>query len=209
MTPFRTEQEEFWAGEFGKEYSNRNAGEDIVAANVHLFSKMLQYASGIGSVVELGANIGLNLRALRTLLPAARLAGVEINSYAVKELQKWDGEKVEVYCGSLFDYKPRTPYDLAFCKGVLIHLKPDMLPSAYDVLYSASRRYIYIAEYYNPSPVAIEYRGHKNRLFKRDFCGELLDRFKDLVLVGYGFAYHRDRNFPQDDITWFLLERRA
>jgi spore coat polysaccharide biosynthesis protein SpsF len=27
-------------------------------------------------------------------------------------------------------------------------------------------------------------------------------------LVDYGFAYHRDPNFPQDDITWFLLEKR-
>jgi spore coat polysaccharide biosynthesis protein SpsF len=29
------------------------------------------------------------------------------------------------------------------------------------------------------------------------------------VLVDYGFAYHRDPAFPQDDITWFLLEKTA
>jgi len=27
-----------------------------------------------------------------------------------------------------------------------------------------------VAEYYNPSPVAIPYRGHTDRLFKRDFA---------------------------------------
>jgi spore coat polysaccharide biosynthesis protein SpsF len=27
--------------------------------------------------------------------------------------------------------------------------------------------------------------------------------------VDYGFAYRRDPNFPQDDITWFLLEKRG
>jgi hypothetical protein len=50
--------------------------------------------------------------------------------------------------------------------------------------------------------------GHDERLFKRDFCGEILDRHADLELVDYGFAYHRDPKFPQGDITWFLLEKR-
>jgi spore coat polysaccharide biosynthesis protein SpsF len=68
---------------------------------------------------------------------------------------------------------------------------------------------ILMGEYYNPSPTAIPYRGHADRLFKRDFAGELLDRFPDLRLIDYGFAYRRDPAFPQDDITWFLLEKRG
>jgi len=44
-------------------------------------------------------------------------------------------------------------------------------------------------------------------LFKRDFAGEMLDRFKDLELLDYGFVYHRDNNFPQDDLNWFLLRK--
>jgi spore coat polysaccharide biosynthesis protein SpsF len=36
----------------------------------------------------------------------------------------------------------------------------------------------------------------------------MLDRYDDLQLLDYGFAYHRDRQFPVDDITWFLLEKR-
>ena len=59
-----------------------------------------------------------------------------------------------------------------------------------------------------PAPVAIPYRGHSDRLFKRDFAGEILDRHPQLQLVDYGFAYRRDPNFPQDDITWFLMEKR-
>ena len=64
-----------------------------------------------------------------------------------------------------------------------------------------------ICEYYNPTPVTVPYRGASERLFKRDFAGELMDRF-DLALVDYGFVYHRDSHFPQDDLTWFLLEKR-
>ena len=52
------------------------------------------------------------------------------------------------------------------------------------------------------------YRGHDARLFKRDFAGEMLDRFSDLRLVDYGFRYHRDPAHPADDLTWFLMEKR-
>ena len=71
----------------------------------------------------------------------------------------------------------------------------------------SSKKYILICEYYNPSPTTISYRGHSDRLFKRDFAGEMLDKFSDLKLVDYGFSYHRDNSFPQDDITWFLLQK--
>ena len=64
-----------------------------------------------------------------------------------------------------------------------------------------------IAEYYNPTPVEVTYRGHSRRLFKRDFAGELLSAYDDLQLVDYGFSYHGDPVMPQDDITWFLLEK--
>jgi len=44
-------------------------------------------------------------------------------------------------------------------------------------------------------------------LFKRDFAGEMLDRYPALKLLDYGFVYRRDPLFPQDDMTWFLLEK--
>jgi hypothetical protein len=53
----------------------------------------------------------------------------------------------------------------------------------------------------------VNYRGYQDKLFKRDFAGEMLDAFKDLKLLDYGFTYHRDNQFPQDDMTWFLLEK--
>jgi pseudaminic acid biosynthesis-associated methylase len=200
---FKTEQEEFWAGEFGTEYIQRNTGEDWIANNTAHFARILAKTSGITSVVELGANIGLNLQAIRRLLPAVELSGVEINADAVKELQSAD---ISAIHGSLLEVDPPV-CDLAFTKGVLIHINPDSLPIAYDKLYQASGRYILVCEYYNTSPVAITYRGHTDRLFKRDFAGEMLDRFSDLRLIDYGFIYHRDQNWPQDDQSWFLIEK--
>jgi len=63
-----------------------------------------------------------------------------------------------------------------------------------------------VCEYYNPSPVSVPYRGHQDRLFKRDFAGDLIEGY-GLKLVDYGFIYKRDTWAPQDDVTWFLLEK--
>ena len=205
MTKYSTEQEAFWAGEFGDAYIGRNQQPALVAANIALFGQVLARCGKISSVIELGANIGLNLVALRSLLPQARLRAVEINGRAVEQLRRLDG--VEVVQGSLLQYEPRGPADLAFTKTVLIHVAPEDLPRAYDVLYRSARRYVLVAEYYNPVPAEVVYRGHTGRLFKRDFAGDLLGRYADLRLVDYGFVYRRDA-FPQDDISWFLLEKR-
>ena len=69
------------------------------------------------------------------------------------------------------------PSDLVFTKTVLIHIPPERLVNVYENLYQNALKYILIAEYYDPNPVDVEYRGYKNKLFKRDFCGELLDRY--------------------------------
>ena len=77
--------------------------------------------------------------------------------------------------------------DLAVHGGVLIHINPERLPIVYQNLVSLSSRYVLVAEYYNPTPTEVNYRGHNERLFKRDFAGELIDEF-DLNLVDYGFG---------------------
>lgn len=202
----RNEQEEFWAGEFGKQYVDRNQHNTLLTSNIELFSKIIRRTHNVKSVIEYGANIGLNLKALKTLFPLLELSAVEINETAVAELKK--NSWIDVHHQSIVEFSPKKKYDLSFVKGVLIHINPDDLAKVYELLYQSSNKYIAIAEYYNPSPVAIEYRGHKNKLFKRDFCGEMLDKYKDLKLVDYGFCYHRDSSFPQDDITWFLLEKQ-
>ena len=195
----KTQQEEFWSGRFGDNYI------EMIAANTALFSKILDRTHGVSSVIEFGANIGLNLIAIRRLLPEVSLAAVEINKSAVHQLERLKG--VSVIHSSIFDFKSNKTWDLALSKGVLIHIKPKELPQAYDLLYGSSRRYICLAEYYNPTPADVTYRGHKGKLFKRDFAGEMLDRFKGLALLDYGFAYRRDNYHFQDDITWFLLEK--
>ncbi len=155
--------------------------------------------------LEIGANIGMNVKAIQTLSPGAQFTGIEINKQACEVLARTGCQVVE---SSIMDADIPRKFDFVFSKGVLIHLSPDQLHSTYRKMYEWSTRFILIAEYYNPVPVAISYRGNADRLFKRDFAGEFLDSFQDVVLRDYGFAYHRDK-YPQDDINWFLLEKRT
>lgn len=205
-TKFKTPQEEFWAGEFGTDYIGRNNSEELLASNLNFFTKALKQAGRLTSCLEFGANIGMNLKALQLLYPGMHLEAIEINPDAAQQLTSLIGES-HVFEGSIFEYPVATKVDLSLIKGVLIHIDPDMLDTVYEKLYQASNRLILICEYYNPTPVSISYRGHADRLFKRDFAGEMLEKYPDLMLVDYGFSYRRDPAFPQDDITWFLMQK--
>jgi spore coat polysaccharide biosynthesis protein SpsF len=205
---FTTDQEAFWAGEFGTAYIGRNDSRQLLASNLAFFARALRRAGRIGSCIEFGANIGMNLRALQLLYPGIAAKGIEINPEGARQLGEVIGE-ANVFQGSIFDYPGGDACDLALIKGVLIHINPQMLELTYRKLHGATRRWLLVCEYYNPTPLTIPYRGHTERLFKRDFAGEMLDLFPDLTLVDYGFAYRRDPAFAQDDITWFLMERKA
>ena len=205
MRNYKTEQEFFWAGEFGSNYISRNNSDSLLKSNVAFFSQIMKSTSNVNSVIEFGANIGMNIVALQKLISATDFSAIEINADAVEYLRQIEG--TTVYHSSILDFSCDYQRDFVFTKTVLIHINPDSLPAVYDLMHNSSKRYICIAEYYNPYPVEIDYRGHTGKLYKRDFAGDMLDRFSDLKLLDYGFAYHRDNNFPQDDIAWFLLEK--
>ena len=80
---YRTEQEEFWSGEFGNLYIERNASERSQLAKLIMFSQIIRNMPRIKSIVELGCNIGLNLRALKTINSNFEVAGYEINKNAI------------------------------------------------------------------------------------------------------------------------------
>jgi len=208
MSNYKTEQEKFWAGTFGDNYISRNESRKLLASNISFFSEIIDRTSNIKSILELSANIGMNILALNNLLPDSETSAVEINSKAYEQLKSvCTGE---AFLASVLDIDVENfkKYDLVFTKGVLIHINPEALNNVYDTLYQLSDRYICVAEYYNPFPVIVDYRGEKDKLFKRDFAGELMSKYKDLELVDYGFKYRKDPNYPQDDITWFLLEKK-
>lgn len=205
--------EEFWKGDFGIEYSKRNVG--LVSRNAVFFARAILPVMGIRqpqSVLELGCGTGQNLEALQLLLGTeTELAGIEINEQAAKacKVGTIHNRSIRDFAGYLAEPESDLlEWDMVFTKGVLIHQPPEELPAIYDMMYRASNRYIFIAEYYNPTPVEIPYRGYEGVLWKRDFAGELMDQHPDVKLVDTGFAYHRAPQ-PQDDLTYFLMEKQT
>jgi len=196
-------QEKLWAGTFGDDYTQRNRrppeNDRVLFAEVFAQTPTMPW-----SVLELGAGDGVNLAAIKAIDPEIDTTGIEINEGAFAGLKTVADA---AFCCSLLGFRADRKWDMAFTKGVLIHVAPDDLPAAYDTLYQCAARYVLVAEYYNPQPQTIYYRGHADALWKRDFAGELLDRFADLRLIAYDFVYHRDP-YPQDDLTWFLMEKR-
>lgn len=196
---------EHWEGEGGDQYIDRQDEKELLYAYEEMWGQIYQEMAEIPSrVLELGASVGLNLDALRLLQPNTECLAIEPNEKARKVLRQ---KGYEIRDPGIAELKYMDPVDMSFTRGVLIHIPPTELAVAYETLYRATRQYIVVAEYYSPKPVEIEYRGRMGLLWKRDFAGEMLDRFKDLKLVEYGFVYHRDPIAPQDDVTWFLLEK--
>ena len=203
---FKTEQEVFWSGEFGDNYIDRNRSKELLSANTSLFASILSSSGKIDSILELGCNIGMNLESIKSLLPEVKLSGIEINKKAISKIKNL--EQIEVFHDSILEIEMDRSFDLTLIKTVLIHINPEELDKVYSRLYKFSNKYICIAEYYSPSPVEVNYRGHSDKLFKRDFAGELMRKYPDLDLIDYGFIYHNDPVFPQDDINWFLLMKK-
>ena len=147
---FQSEQEVFWAGSFGDEYTIRNDTKELLLARKTLLNRALKSSGKLESVIEFGANVGLNLIAVKDLIPGVAATAVEINSSAISKLKMIDD--VKVIHGSILESNKIEMYDLAMVIGVLIHIAPKYLSLAYENIYKATRRYILIGEYYSRQP---------------------------------------------------------
>lgn len=204
-------QEQAWAGAFGDKYHARQKSEGLaIQRSTVLMVQALRNTREVRSVLEFGAGKGHNLRALKFLIPSATLHAVEIN-HAAAEACKWCTTTSRC---SIFNFPlptnevPDPPYDMVLTKGLLIHIPPERHKEAHAKIYTASRRYILLCEYYAPHATMVPYRGEIDMLWRADHAGAMLDTYPDLSLIDYGFQYHRDPNWPQDDLTWFLMEKK-
>ncbi len=198
-----------WKGEFGDDYAARNrATEETVDNAARAFAEILSHVQDRlpASILEVGANIGINLRALSGLTDAV-LYAVEPNAHARGQLV---ADKV-MPPERLFDaVATKLPLDdgavdLVFTSGVLIHVPPADLEAAYGEIHRVAARYILCIEYFSPTPIEMPYRGHEGLLFKRDFGGMWLDLFPALDPVANGFFWRRTTGL--DDINWWLFRK--
>jgi pseudaminic acid biosynthesis-associated methylase len=202
------EQERFWREEYGAAYREKNRGYDS-DLGVCGWREMLRKAEDVQSVLECGSNVGRNIGLLEVVLPQASKSLIEINPEAYRIAL--DRHRIErSYNGTILDSNlPERQFDLAFTCGVLIHIHPDELVANMRKVFDYSRKYVLFAEYFNRTPVSIEYHGRTDTLFKRDF-GKLFAQEFPVDVVDYGFLWgHIYDPAGFDDLTWWLFRKRA
>lgn len=206
-----TAQLERWRGDFGNAYIERNAASgDNIDKREAGWKKILKAFPGgtPKSILEIGCNVGINLRALGSLTDAL-LYGVEPNSIALGQLKKDNIVPEEnLHEGNIF----KIPFEdnsieCVFTSGVLIHIAPEDLEAAYREIYRVSSKYILSTELFSKKPETISYRGHDDMLFKRDFGLKWLEIFPDLVPIEQGFLWQPITGV--DDATWWLFEKKG
>jgi len=199
------EQQLFWAEQYAKEYIEKNKEFDLELGE-QAWSQMLRSTENITSILECGCNVGRNIGFLKQVLPQATKSVIEISKPAFDFVTSQYALH-QAFNGSIEDSQFPQKFDLVFTMGVLIHIHPNNLVKAMGKIYNHSDRYILIGEYFNRTPVALDYQGQKDKLFKMDFGKIFLDNF-DVKVVDYGFLWgHIFDKAGFDDITWWLFEK--
>jgi len=200
------EQQNFWANDYALEYINKNKSFNS-ELGIEGWQKMLQKVKNVSSLLECGCNIGRNINFLNSVLPDAQKSIIEISNPAYQFVTS-NYEITSSFNGPILNSNFKNEsFDLTFTIGVLIHISPDDLIQNMTKLYDYSKKYILIGEYFNRTPVMIEYQGQQNKLFKCDFGKLFIENF-NVTLVDYGFLWgHIYDSAGFDDITWWVFEK--
>jgi len=202
-----TKQKELWEGQFGDDYTARNAITDQDLKHRTMFWSTVLNTFGPDiphSILEVGAGNGINLQAIDTLYKIAKekvlIGAVEINERARLRLLD-QNIATDIY--------PSTEsviqkYDMVFTSGVLIHVHPDDLLKTTKEIYRLSNKYVFCVEYFRPEPETKPYRGQNEALYMRDFGSWYLDNFP-LQCLNYGFFWKRVTGL--DNLTYWLFKK--
>lgn len=209
----QTKQMDFWSGDFGAQYTDRNTFSveqlDEIYVNQYGKSRSDMNRSFISPIepkntLEVGCNVGNILRNLQHI-DIQNLYGLELQNYAVEKARSIC-TGINIIQGSGFDipFKDRF-FDLVYTSGVLIHISPSELSLIMNEVYRVSNKYIWGFEYYSENVEHITYQGNEEKLWRGNYAELYMQKFPDLTLVKEEkFKYLSNGNVDQ----MFLLEKK-
>ena len=188
----KTEQTNFWEGDFGKEYTDRNtltpAELDKLYVEFYGITKKSinsEFMDGLDRnirILEVGCNVGQQLCLLQEA-GFKNLYGIEVQAYAV-EKSKSKTKNINIIQGSGFDIPFKDGYfDLVYTCGVLIHIHPNDLKKIMGEMHRVTSQYVWGFEYHDEETKQINYRGHDGFLWKTDFSKRFSELHPDLKEV--------------------------
>ena len=193
--------ESLWSGKFGDAYIERNRPEGNIGEP---FWRKVFAEFDAQTVLEVGCNIGVNLRCIAALRTPQQVYGIDINRKALKELRTTLPDVNAIWSpGRELPFRDRW-FDLVFTMGVLIHQPESTLPLVMAEIVRCSRRYVLCGEYFAEETTEVPYRDQSGALFKRDYGRIYQELFPSLRLLRRGFL-GRDEGW--DDITYWIFEK--
>jgi len=187
-----------WAGEFGAQYTERNAitldeydaihERDFAVTRSALNQEFLGSLPRESKILEIGTNVG-NQLGLLDRAGFKNLYGVELQWGAIDMARK-RVPRANIVQGSAFDVPYRDGwFDVVFTSNVLIHFRLTDVERVMKEMVRCSRAYVWGSEYWADKPTEVVYRGEKDLLWKADYARVFLSSFKNLELV-------RERKLP-------------
>lgn len=211
-----TDQMDKWAGDFGKEYTNRNAVslddmEDIYTkrfgvSRTEMNEKFLSGISKDIKILEVGCNVGNQLVTLKKA-GFTNLTGMEVGTFALEKARsRPDAKGIEFVQGNAFDIPFEDgSFDMVYTSGVLIHISPDDIGKAVSQMCRCSKKYIWGMEYYADEFTEVNYRGHEKLLWKTDYASLFLDSCAGAKLLKKELYKFLDGSGLQD--AMYLIEK--
>jgi spore coat polysaccharide biosynthesis protein SpsF len=193
--------EALWSGDFGDDYVDRNLG--AYDARAPFWTSIVERTTP-SRVLEVGCNVGGNLRFIAPELEPGHAYGIDINRKALTKIHEFVPD-VNALLESARDLPFRDGwFDLVFSMGVLIHQPEESLPEVIREMARVSSKYLLAGEYFAAETTEVPYRGHEGALFRRDYEAEFRKAVPGLTTVETG---HLTADEGFDDITWWLFEK--
>lgn len=210
-----TAQIEFWSGNFGKEYTDRNPQDlnewnalyqaNFGTTKVKMNEEFLSGLNKDARILEVGCNIGLQLLGLQSM-GFTNLYGIELQPYAV-EKAKSTTKGINIIQGSGFDIPFKDSFfDVVFTAGVLIHIEPKDLPVIMKEIIRCSGKYIWGFEYYASEAKEISYRGNQGFMWKMNYAKEFLKIDNKASIVKEKIFPYTSANENGNEDIMYLIE---
>ena len=208
-----SKQVDSWNGDFGRKYTDRNTLDmnslyvDEIGITREALNREFFGDLDISNVLEVGSNIGLQLKMFEDMGICSSLYGVEPQRYAIKKSKRlFSDSNIDIVqgVGESLPFKDNQ-FELVMTNGVLIHVAPENLDDVVGEVFRCSGKYIFGYEYYSDNLLNKEYRGNDGLLWLNDFCNVYMENFPSLSLVRKSEYYNvSDRSLKYQA---FLLQK--